>query len=525
MIVLLPSEEGEALEVVAQRPEAAGHAAMPQPCPPGPAGGLKRLVFEEGQAIRTPDYVGECARRGVQPVEEVARFSHWMGVPLRSGNAVLGVISIASPDRVFTEADERLLTNIADLAALALRSVRLFTERTRAYGELAAAQDQLVRTEKLRALGEMASGVAHDFNNLLAAILGRTQLLQREIGDLRQRQWLDVIERSAIDGAQTVRRLQEFTRIRRDHPFVAVDLGRIAREALEITQSRWRDDVRRRGVTIEICTALNPVPEIAGDPAELREALTNIILNAVDAMPDGGVLSVSTALAGSDVQLAVTDSGVGMSAAVRRRIFDPFFTTKGPQGTGLGLSMTYGIIARHGGRIEVESEEGRGTTFRLAFPQSPATGLTPERPGAPLLAAASLSCLVVDDEASVGILLGDVLESGGHRVVVCVDGAEAVSRFRTERFDVVFTDLAMPGLSGWQVARAIKTIAPDVPVFIVTGFGVELSPEECRAHGVDAVLAKPLSIQTILDTAAQVAAAGGGHHTVDQGRMQWPTST
>jgi GAF domain-containing protein/CheY-like chemotaxis protein len=520
MTVLLPAEEGEALEVVAQRPEAAGRAALPQPCPEGPAGGLKRRVFEDGQAIRTDDYVGECARRGVQPVQEIAQFAHWMGVPLRAGDAVLGVISIASPDRPFTETDERLLANMAGLAALALRSVRLFTERTRAYGELAAAQDQLVRTEKLRALGEMASGVAHDFNNLLAAILGRTQLLQREVRDLRQRQWLEVIERSALDGAQTVRRLQEFTRIRRDHPFVAVDLSRVAREALEMTQSRWSDDVRRRGVTIEIQASLEPA-EVAGDPAELREALTNIILNAVDAMPGGGVLSVRTASAGRDVCLTVTDSGVGMSAEVRRRIFDPFFTTKGPQGTGLGLAMTYGIVARHGGRIEVESEEGRGTAFRLTFPRGPGQGYAPEPPGPPLRAPVSLSCLVVDDEAPVGILLGDVLEAGGHRAVVCTDGADAVARFRRERFDVVFTDLAMPGLSGWEVARAVKAIAPEVPVFIVTGFGAELSREECRAHGVEAVLAKPLSIQAVLDTAARVAGgAGGGQRTAEQGRTQ-----
>lgn len=519
MVVLLPSEAGDQLEVVARRREGMERRALPERCPEGPAGGLKRLVFEEGRAIRTGDYVGECARRGVHPVEDAVCFLHWMGVPLRAGNTVLGVIGIGSDDRPFTEADERLLTNIADLAALALRSVRLFTERTRAYGELAAAQDQLVRTEKLRALGEMASGVAHDFNNLLAAILGRAQLMQREVADPRHRRWLEVIERSAIDGAQTVRRLQEFTRIRRDHPFVAVELNRIAREALEMTQSRWRDDVRGRGVSIEIRTVLGSVPEIAGDPVELREALTNIILNAVDAMPKGGLLTLTSAAVGSEVQLTVTDSGMGMSAAVRPSIFDPFFTTKGPQGTGLGLSMTYGIISRHGGRIEVESEEGHGSTFRLAFPRRRAVAVPSESRGEPLVAPAALSCLVVDDEVSVGTLLGDVFESGGHRAVVCVEGADAIARFRAERFDVVFTDLAMPGLSGWQVARAIKAIEPDVPVFIVTGFGVELSPEECRAHGVDAVLTKPLSVQELLDTVARVARAVAARRPSHERRM------
>ncbi len=523
IVVLFLSEDGERLEIVARRWMGVEEQTVPEPCPARPAGGLQRLVFDEGRALRTGDYLAECARQGVEPLPEVMGFSHWMGVPMRAGDRVLGAITVASADRPFTEADERLLTNVADLAALALRSTRLFEERTRAYGQLAAAQDQLVRTEKLRALGEMASGVAHDFNNLLAAILGRAQLLQREVADPRLNQWLQVIERSALDGAQTVRRLQEFTRIRRDLPFVTVDLNRIAREALEITQSRWRDDARRRDVTIEVRTALATVPEVVGDPAELREALTNIILNAVDAMPQGGVLTVATWATAQDVCLTVADTGVGMTPAVRRRIIDTFFTTKGPQGTGLGLAMTYGIIVRHGARIEVDSQEGRGSTFRFIF--SPATA-SPSAVSPPEELPAdtpALTCLVVDDEETVGTLLGDILESGGHRAVVCVDGADAVARFRSERYDAVFTDLAMPGLSGWQVARAVKAIEPDVPVFIVTGFGVELSREESRANGVDAVLVKPLSIQEVLDAAARVARAM--RRPSSERRVGWPTST
>ena len=525
IVVLFLSEDGERLEIVAERRDGVDSQTVPQPCPERPAGGLKRVVFDEGRAIRTADYAGECTRQGVQPVAEVVGFPHWMGVPLRAGQSVRGAITVAGADRPFTEAHERLLTNVAGLAALALRSAHLFEERTRAYGELAAAQDQLVRTEKLRALGEMASGVAHDFNNLLAAILGRAQLLQREVTEPRLRQWLQVIERSAFDGAQTVRRLQEFTRIRRDHPFVTVDLNRIAREALEITQSRWRDDARRRDITIDVRTTFATIPEVVGDPVELREALTNIILNAVDAMPEGGLLTMATSAVGREVHLTVTDTGVGMTPAVRRRIFDPFFTTKGPQGTGLGLAMTYGIISRHRARIEAESQEGHGSTFRLIFAPATVEASAASPREEPPVDAPPLTCLVVDDEETVGTLLGDILESGGHRAVVCVDGADAVARFRSERYDVVFTDLAMPGLSGWHVARAVKAIEPEVPVFIVTGFGVELSPEDSRANGVDAVLVKPLSIQEVLDAAARVARARRVRETSSQRRERWPTST
>jgi CheY-like chemotaxis protein len=260
-----------------------------------------------------------------------------------------------------------------------------------------------------------------------------------------------------------------------------------------------------RGVTVEVRTTFGAPPRLAGDPAELREALTNLILNALDAMPEGGVLTLTTAEEAGAAVVIVSDTGVGIPDAVLTKIFDPFFTTKGPQGTGLGLSMTYGIVERHRARINVESAEGRGTTFRLTFPAGPPAGPPAPAAAEPAGTDASLRCLVVDDEPAVGAMLRDVLESGGHRAAVVADGAEAIARFGAEPFDVVFTDLAMPRVSGWQVARAIKEMAPTVPVFLVTGFGVELSEEERRAHGVDLVLVKPLEIHKILDVVAQAA--------------------
>jgi CheY-like chemotaxis protein len=244
---------------------------------------------------------------------------------------------------------------------------------------------------------------------------------------------------------------------------------------------------------------------MAGDPAELREAMTNLILNAVDAMPAGGTLSLTTALENGEIVVTVADSGVGIPEAIRGKIFDPFFTTKGPQGTGLGLSMTYGILSRHGARISVESREGQGTVFRLTFPPGEAQDVEASPRAEPASVGISLRCLVVDDEEEVGTVLGDVLKTGGHKVVVLNDGGEAIDRFRAEPFDLVFTDLAMPRVSGWQVAQAVKEIAPTVPVILVTGFGVELSAEERHAQGVDLVLVKPLRISEVLDVVARAA--------------------
>jgi GAF domain-containing protein/ActR/RegA family two-component response regulator len=466
--------------------------------------GLMAGISTSGLPIRTDDYVGECARRGVEPAPANDALPYWIGVPMLAGTQVVGVLTLRSDQRPFSEADERVLTNIAGLAALALRSARLYQDRTRAYEELAQAQDQLIRSEKLRALGEMASGVAHDFNNLLAAILGRAQLLLRRVSDPTARQWLQIIERSAADGAKTVRRLQEFTRVRRDQPAVAVDLNQVVREALELTEPSWRLEPPRQGIVIEAVSNLAPdLPTTLSDPAELREVMTNLILNAVDAMPRGGTLSLSTARRGEFIEVRVADTGVGIPEAVRGKIFDPFFTTKGPRGTGLGLSMTYGILSRHGATIIVDSQEGQGTTFSLLFPVGGAPRQTVPDAGAPQ-PAVSLRCLVVDDEEAVGDMIADVLRSAGHTVTVARGASEGLSRVRSEPLDVVFTDLSMPGMTGWELARAVRDAVPGLPVILISGFAVEVSPEELEAGGVHSVLAKPINMGEVLDAASAI---------------------
>jgi GAF domain-containing protein len=514
MSVVLLDEEHDRLSVVLRvRHGRRSEEEAPHSYPRARAG-LSGVVFDTGRPLRTSDYIADCARLGVTPLANSADMPYCLIVPMTAGDRVLGVLSLRSPDRAFTEADERLLINIAQLVALMLRSARLYEERTRALEELGAAQDQLVRTEKLRALGEMASGVAHDFNNLLASILGRTQLLLERVQDDKLRQWLKVVERAALDGARTVRRLQDFTGIRRDQPAVAVDLNQVVQQVLETTESIWRQGGRRGGVEISVETDLAPeLPPVAGDPAELREAFTNLVLNAVDAMPEGGTLTLRTGLAEGDrVLVEVRDTGTGIPEHIREKIFDPFFTTKGPKGTGLGLSMAYGILQRHGGRITVESEEGCGTVFRLVFPVT-ASELAAEAappPVAPAGAPAALRCLVVDDEEEVAEVVADILTTAGHTTVVARNGQEGVERLAGERFDVVFTDLAMPGLTGWQVARAVKDRAPEVPVVLMSGFGVEVAPEDLRTHGVDLVLTKPLQIHEVMQALATIRAGSGG---------------
>jgi GAF domain-containing protein/CheY-like chemotaxis protein len=511
MAVVLLNEEHDRLNVVLRvRDGRRCDDDEPRSYPLDQAG-LTTIVLNSGRPIRSTDYLAECRRHGVAPVANAMDMPHVLIVPMTAGDRAIGLLLLRSADRAFTDADERLLVNIAQLVTLMLRSARLYEERTRALGELGAAQDQLVRTEKLRALGEMASGVAHDFNNLLASILGRAQLLLERTQDLKLRQWLKVIERAAMDGARTVRRLQDFTGIRRDQPAVAVDLNQVVQQVLETTESIWRQDRRRSGVEIEVETDLaEGLPPVAGDPAELREAFTNLVLNAVDAMPGGGTLTLRTQIADGQVQVEVRDGGTGIPEHIREKIFDPFFTTKGPKGTGLGLSMAYGILQRHNGRITVESAEGHGTIFRLLFPAAVSGSVVEAAPpAAPAGSSVSLHCLVVDDEEEVGEVVADILTTAGHTAVTARSGQEGVDRLGAERFDVVFTDLAMPGMTGWQVARAVKDRAPEVPVVMMSGFGVEVAPEDLPARGVDLVLAKPLQIQDILRALASIRSGTG----------------
>jgi CheY-like chemotaxis protein len=231
--------------------------------------------------------------------------------------------------------------------------------------------------------------------------------------------------------------------------------------------------------------------------------MTNLILNGVDAMPQGGKLTIATAHVGDQVVVTIADTGVGMTDEVKRHVFDPFFTTKGARGTGLGLSVTYGIVSRHGGEIQVDSAPGSGTTFTLTFPVASEVPAS-EAPGASVApTTAPLRCLVIDDEKDIADAIQDILEAYGHKVSTSEPEA-ALDHVQSDDFDLVITDLAMPGITGWQVNEAVKRRHPDVPVILMSGFGVEIDGDERRRQRVDAVLAKPIAIDDLLTAVAAV---------------------
>ena len=427
-----------------------------------------------------------------------------MCVPLMSREKVVGVITMTrNGEHWFDDPDLELATLFAGQCSAAISNARLFEEMKAAYEELRQTQTQLVQSAKLNALGEMAGGVAHDFNNILAAILGRTQLLLQHAEDGAARRQLQVIEQAALDGAHTVRRVQEFTRVRQDESFETLDLNQVVMGVVELTRTAWEAGAKRRGLSIDVEVELRATRAVAGNASELREVLTNLVLNAVDAMPWGGRLAIHTWSDEREVCVRFEDDGVGMDAETRERIFDPFFTTKQVKGTGLGLSVAYGIVSRHHGTIEVDSEPDVGTIFTLRFPagQFETAAVLAAAPG-PL---PRLRVLVVDDEEPVLSVMGDLLGLLGQNVRTAQGGAAGLEALDREAFDVVFTDLGMPEVNGWDLALSVKALRPSTPVVLVTGWGFQLEGGAALAHGVDFVLPKPFSLEDVDRVLRQVS--------------------
>ena len=370
------------------------------------------------------------------------------------------------------------------------------TELELALRELSATQQQIIQQERLHALGTMASGVAHDFNNALSIILGYGEIVLREFQEdssSRSVQNIQTIITAAEDAAKIVGRLREFHGSGDEQVRQPVDLKALIGQALSFTEPRWKTQAAGRGSAIAVRLDLQDVPPVSGDAAELRELLTNMIFNAVDAMPEGGVLCFHTHTEDGHVVLEVGDTGVGMSEEVRQRCLEPFFTTKGERGTGLGLAMVYGIAQRHGGAVDIASEVGKGTTFTFRFPADKgSTDVTPSVAGEP---EPPMRILVVDDQEILRDILAHYLEQDFHTVETAPSGEAALERFATSQFDLVITDQAMSGMNGDQLAAAIKARSPDTRVILLTGFGVVESP--ALSDAVDLVVGKPISLASL----------------------------
>ncbi|HET9106573.1 MAG TPA: ATP-binding protein [Steroidobacteraceae bacterium] len=470
--------------------------------------GLSRCV--RGELVYEPDIGGSrfpfpatLAKGGLRAL---------VVAPLRAESQVFGVLVAARREPAsFTSGDCEFLRQLSEHVALAAHQAQLYDALQRAYEDLRQSQETVVQQERLRALGQMASGVAHDINNAISPIaLYTDSLLEREpaLSD-RARAYLTTIQTAIHDVARTVSRMREFYRPQEGQAaLVRIDLDRLIGGVLELTQARWRDLPQERGAVIELRTELaDPPAVVMGAENEIRDALTNLIFNAADAMPEGGTLTLRTTTekrtsgnpapeAIERVCLEVCDTGIGMSEETRRRCLEPFFTTKGERGTGMGLAMVYGMAQRHRAELAIDSVPGEGTTVRILFPAARRTADETGRQLALASPVQPLRVLIVDDDPLIIESLRETLGGDRHAVTAAEGGQAGIEAFaaalaRGEPFDMVITDLGMPYVDGRRVAAAIKAASPETPVILLTGWGQRITADNQIPPHVDRVLNKP----------------------------------
>ncbi len=385
-------------------------------------------------------------------------------------------------------------------------------ELEKALVELKATQQQVIQQERLSALGQMAAGIAHDFNNTLMPILGFADvLLQNEaiLDDKAEtRRCLEMLRTSAKDASSVVSRLREFYRpADSDEEFPIVDLAKLVQQAVALTEPKWRGLTQARGITVDVQTDFKAYPIVAGDESALREVLTNLLFNAVDAMPQGGRLSFETSIENGRAVVRVADTGTGMTETVRRRCLEPFFSTKGEHGTGLGLSMVYGIVERHRGQLEIESAVGKGTTFIIRLPLAQEMPAARSNGEVVAKSGSALNVLVVDDEARSREVLMAYLRTDNHSVATASSGREALEKFRLRPFDLVVMDRAMPEMNGEQTARFIKQVNQNIPIILLTGFSGQIDADGAKPAAVDVVLNKPITLEVLRRTISKLVYA------------------
>ena len=424
-----------------------------------------------------------------------------LSIPIKLQETILGVINVTdrSSDQTFSDDDMSFLYSLAGEAAVAIENAKHFNELQTAYDSLKTSQSQLIVSERLNALGEMAAGVAHDFNNILAGVLGRAQLLLYRLeksecdnDDIQAN--LKVIERCALQGAETVRRIQAFTCIRHDTPRESVDMNEIVHDAVEITRHKWKNECEARGIPVTLKMELGQISSVAGNSRELVQAVSNMIFNAVEAMPAGGTLQLKTKQKEDMVLLEISDTGLGLDEHAKNRIFEPFFTTK-EKGNGLGLSVVYGIVKQHNGTILIESEKKAGTTFTITLPVQKDKDLhNAITEQVRFETIPSLRIMIVEDDKIIQEVFKEFLRACGHHVTVASSGEEALSLFMSDSFELVITDLSMGDMSGLSLATQLKAIGPGVRIILCSGWALQQREKELYDAGIDMAIQKPVRL-------------------------------
>jgi len=478
--------------------------------PPGK--GIAGWVAENEQHLLIPDVKKD--KRFYGKTDEMSGFEtkSILCVPLKAKSKMIGVLEVINKvdDTSFTEEDAMLLNIFANQAAVAIENARFYGELKDRYEEEKLLQEKLAESEKLRAMGLMASGVAHDFNNMLAIIFGNLDLVEVEDNKDMILKRLDKIKKAAVDSANIIKRLQKFTKTNsEDTQFQPLKFNDLVREAIEISTPMWKDGPQAKGISIEIVDDITEEELIIlGNDTDLREAIINMIFNSVGAMPQGGKIHLATYAKNESIYLELSDNGNGMTEETKRRIFDPFFTTKGINHSGLGMSMLYGIIKRHNGSIDIKTKPGKGTMFTIVLPKGNEIIEKENKKSSPVVEMGKANIMIIDDEPEIGVLLSEILSKQGHKTCVFGSGKDGIEAFKEGGYEVLITDLGMPGVSGWEVISIARQIRPGVVIGIITGW--DISEEEAKQKGVDFLINKPFRADSVLQVVATAVKSKAG---------------
>jgi len=425
-------------------------------------------------------------------------------VPLRTKSKMIGVLEVINKADgfPFTEEDAMLLNFFANQVAVAIENARYYGELKHKYEEEKQMQEKYAEIEKLRALGLMTSGIAHDFNNMLAIIAGNIDLIEIEEDKDKILKKVQIIKKTALGSAKTIKRLQKYARTKNDAlQSQTINFNSLVRDAIEISTPMWKDSPQEKGFSVEIVDTLTEEePIVLGDDTDLREAIINMIFNSVDAMPQGGKIDIVTYAKNESVYLELSDNGTGMTEETKDRIFDPFFTTKGITHGGLGMSMLYGTIKRHNGSVDIKTMPGQGTTFTIVLPKGKEKTERASEKSSHSIKTEEANILIIDDEPQIGAVLSEILSHQGHQTSVFDNGKDGIDALKNGSYEILITDLGMPDLSGWEVINIARQIEPGVISGVITGW--DISEAEAKQKGVDFLITKPFESSQIIQVVA-----------------------
>jgi len=449
---------------------------------------------------------GEIATQEAPVVDKYGNelWFHSTIVPVNNNEGLIDylmIVSIETTERNKVESELKTINESLEQHVID-RTVELTKINEELQNEIAERkkiEETLIQSEKLKSLGTITAGISHEFNNILNIISGNVQLLQMDYKDHSNlMDSLSIIKKAIDNGASITDRMREFTHGDVDTmDFVSADINKLLTQSVEFIMPRWRNMAQAGGINynMDMEGTKKEVPSILCNPLEIKDVFINIISNALDAMPDGGRISFRTWSKGDTVFVSITDTGRGMSEDLKKNVFDPFFTTKRPEGTGLGMSTSYSKVVRHGGKIEVDSEEGKGSTFTLQFPTTIETASPITTPKPELETKdKKLSILVVDDEEDICNMLDEFLTRSGHKVKAAYSGAGAIALVKRERFDLVLCDLAMPDVFGYDVIKFINKLEKRPKIGIITGWGGTLKPMNDEEFKVDFIIRKSFEL-------------------------------